>query len=141
MDCFTIMRYVFLKKIYCPKTDLRNCCLDKMIQVILKKFKDMDRNKFNEKIASISNKKTIPSKTGVASYKLVSINNKECCFKKLSNNVQSIEIDSLYKAYAENNSLNTTSMAEYIKSYNRSPAIAILMAAGLIDENGNKINL
>lgn len=135
------MRYVFLKKIYCPKTDLKNCSIDKMIQVILKKIKDMDRNKFNEKIASISNKKTIPSKTGVASYKLVSINNKECCVKKLSKNVQSIEIDSLYKAYTENNSLNTTSMAEYIKSYNRSPAIAILMAAGLIDENGNKINL
>lgn len=37
------MRYVFLKKIYCPKTDLRNCCLDKMIQVILKKFKDMEK--------------------------------------------------------------------------------------------------
>lgn len=43
MDCFTIMRYVFLKKIDCPKTDLRNCCLDKMIQVILKKFKDMEK--------------------------------------------------------------------------------------------------
>lgn len=28
MDCFTIVRYVFLKKIYCPKTDLQqlfNC--------------------------------------------------------------------------------------------------------------------
>lgn len=46
MDWFTIVRYVFLKKIYCPKTDLMNCCLDKMIQVILKKFKDMEKELF-----------------------------------------------------------------------------------------------
>lgn len=101
----------------------------------------MDRKTFNEKIASISNKKTIPSKKKSASYKVISVNDKVCHFKKLSNDIQSIEIDSLYKAYTENDSLNTKSMAEYIKSFNRSPAIAILMAAGLLDENGNKINL
>ena len=100
----------------------------------------MDRKTFDEKIALISKKEIIPSKTGVCSYKILSIKDKKIVFKKDSGKKESIDIDSLYKAYIENDSLNTKSIKKYIKSYNRSPAIAILMAAGLLDENGNRIN-
>ena len=102
----------------------------------------MDRKTFDEKIALISKKEIIPSKTGVCSYKIlhISIKDKKIVFKKDSEKKESIDIDSLYKAYIENDFLNTKSIKKHIKSYNRSPAIAILMAAGLLDENGNRIN-
>lgn len=59
----------------------------------------MDRKTFDEKIALISKKEIIPSKTGVCSYKIlhISIKDKKIVFKKDSEKKESIDIDSLIK--------------------------------------------
>lgn len=52
-----------------------------------------------------------------------------------------LELDVLYQAYVENDFINTKTLLNggYIKERKRSPAIALMAAAGLLDENGNTI--
>jgi hypothetical protein len=83
--------------------------------------------------------KTIPSKTGKASYKSIRVIGNRVSLKRESSGEEvSISIEELYNVYKKESFINTTILRKYITGFVYSPALAILMATGLYDQNGNR---
>lgn len=61
-----------------------------------------------------------------------------CKGQRESDNKFEIDLDVLYQAYIDNDKVNTSTLLEggYVIGRKRSPSIAIMRNAGLIDENG-----
>ena len=61
-----------------------------------------------------------------------------CTGKRESGLSFNIDLDVLYRAYIDNDKVNTNTLLDggYITDRKRSPSIAIMMDAGLIDEEG-----
>jgi len=62
-----------------------------------------------------------------------------CYGERESNSKFKIDLDVLYQAYLDNDVINTNTLrdGEYITDRKRSPSIAIMRNAGLIDDNGH----
>ena len=52
-----------------------------------------------------------------------------------------VDLDILYRAYTECENINTVVLRDkgYVKGFKRSPSVAIMKAAGLLDEDGYTI--
>lgn len=99
------------------------------------------KDAFFKKVDGLKNQ-TITSKSGSSSYSdIIRINN--ICIGIRSGSSGSefkLNLDELYKAYEKSANLNTKSLIEFMgKKRCRSAAIAIMMAANLLDEYGNTL--
>ena len=96
------------------------------------------KNEFINRIQNLP--KTIPSKSGKASYTDFILKGNNLSFKRVepqSNWVLDIEL--LWKVYSTQQYINTTVVKEVTGGRVNSPSIALLMAIECIDKKGNRI--
>jgi len=97
------------------------------------------KEKFIEKLNGLLNQKNIPSKTHRATYSSFKIEKKTITFKRDSTDqIWKINIDELYKAYANLKSIdNLTKLKPFVGYKTYSPSFAILMFIGLYNPDGS----
>lgn len=84
-------------------------------------------------------KQPVISKTGRASYSNLELRENILHFKRdMKNTNWQINIDELYEAYVEMETINTLTIQEHVKGRVYSPACAILIGMKLYDTAGNR---
>lgn len=90
---------------------------------------------FIKKLSKVNEAKSV---SGRAFYHSIDLKGGKIYYTRESTgNTESIYIDDLYSIYSKEEFINTKIIKEYIDR-KQSPGLAILIAAGLYDKNGNK---
>ena len=94
------------------------------------------KDQFFKKVANLPN--TIISVKQHKRYTIININGNKCKGKRESGSCFEVNLDALYKAYIDNDKVDTKTLLDgkYIIERKRSPSIAIMTSAGLIDNDG-----
>lgn len=83
---------------------------------------------------------TITSKTRKASYTNFNLRGTVLKFERVNTGeIWNLNIDVLYNIYRNNVFINTTTIKNITGKRVNSPSVAVLMAIGCIDANGNRI--
>jgi hypothetical protein len=94
----------------------------------------------NELIKQIRRFGVIRSVTRRASYSEFNLEGDILTFKRNSTgNYRHVNLDQLYEAYRSENHINTVVLKNYLGNWVYSPGLAILIAAGFCDGDGNRI--
>lgn len=84
--------------------------------------------------------KTIPSKTGMAAYTGFTIQGDMLYFHRVIPRTDWIlDLKELYRIYSRNSFINTAVIKKETGGRTNSPSVAVLLAIGCIDRNGNRI--
>ena len=94
------------------------------------------KDQFFKNVANLPN--TIISVKQHKIYTIISIKGNKCKGKRESGSCFEINLDALYNAYIDNEKVDTKTLLDgkYIIERKRSPSIAIMISAGLIDSDG-----
>lgn len=85
--------------------------------------------------------KTIPSKTGKASYSGFKIEGNTLYFYRVVPKTNwNLDLKELYRVYTGNNFINTSVIKKATGGRANSPSVAVLIAIDCIDKSGNRID-
>jgi hypothetical protein len=92
---------------------------------------------FRQKLASVYEASSVKKGT---KYSDIKIQDAVITFQRNEGSCECIAISDLYRIYSNEVTINTGILKTYIPGKTQSPAFAILVAAGLYDKFGNRIN-
>ena len=99
----------------------------------------ISENEFIDKVKSVPT--TIPSITGKAFYTGFRIEEDTLYFHRIVPKTNwNLNLKELYQIYCHNSFINTSVIKEETGGRVNSPSVALLLAIGCIDKNGNRIN-
>jgi hypothetical protein len=97
------------------------------------------KSEFIERVKAVP--KTIPSKTGKASYTGFRIDGDTLYFHRVVPKTNwNLNLPELYRIYLSNSFINTSVIKKETGGRVNSPSVALLLAIGCIEKNGNRIN-